>query len=128
MQSMLSTALGVGAIVFGIPAVVAPGRFAKLFGIASADDPTVATAIRSVGIRDVMIGLGLVRSLQAGDARAINQWLLARAASDAGDTVAVGIAVAGGARNRRFLALGALAIAASGLGAALLRNGRAPTS
>src|ERR1043166_8694580 len=59
MHALLSTALGVGAIAFGIPAVVTPVWFARLFGIGSAEDPTVATAIRSVGIRDVVIGLGL---------------------------------------------------------------------
>jgi hypothetical protein len=124
MQSFLCAALGLGAIAFGIPAVVVPVWFAKLFGIASAEDPTVATAIRSVGIRDVMIGLGLVRSLRAGDPGAITQWLLARTASDVGDTAAVAVAVAAGARNPRFLGLGALAIGASTLGAALVRSNR----
>jgi hypothetical protein len=128
MQSFLCAALGLGAIAFGIPAIVVPVWFAKLFGIASAEDPTVATAIRSVGIRDVMIGFGLVRSLQAGDAGAVNRWLIARTASDVGDTAAVAIAVASGARNPRFLGLGALAIGASTLGAALAVNQRRLTA
>jgi hypothetical protein len=121
MHALLSTALGVGAIAFGIPAVVTPVWFARLLGIGSAEDPTVATAIRSVGIRDVVIGLGLVRSVRRGDPLGIEQWLLARTAADAGDVLAVGVAVAGGARGRRFLGLGALAVGATALGGALLR-------
>jgi hypothetical protein len=117
----IATALGLGAIVFGIPAVIAPAPFARLFGIASAADPTVATAIRSVGIRDVMIGLGLFRAARGGDGAALRQWLIARAASDAGDACAVGLAVAAGVRDPRFLGLGGLAAGAAALGMVLLR-------
>jgi uncharacterized protein DUF4267 len=119
MHAFLCKALGIGAIAFGIPAIVTPVWFARMFGIGSAEDPTVATAIRSVGIRDVMIGLGLVRALQRGEH--VEEWLLARAASDAGDAVAVAVAVAAGARGPRFLGLGALAVAATALGGALVR-------
>ena len=122
MRTFTSGALGLGAILFGIPALVAPGRFARLFGIAAADEPTVATAIRSVGIRDVMIGYGLLRAVQAGDSYALRQWLVARAASDAGDAVAVGLAVAAGAREPRFLGLGAVAVGAALLGAVLVSS------
>jgi len=124
MHMLLSSALGLGAIFFGIPALVAPARFAKLFGIGSADDPTVATAIRSVGIRDIAIGAGLVRAVRAGDRSALNHWLLARASSDAGDALAVAVAVRAGVREPRFLGLGALAVAATALGGALVATGR----
>jgi hypothetical protein len=109
MYALLSTALGVGAIAFGIPAVVTPVWFARLFGIGSA------------GVRDVVIGLGLVRAVRRGDRVGIEQWLLARTAADAGDMLAVGVAVAGGARDPRFLGLGALALGAAAFGGALLR-------
>ncbi len=121
MQFMLTGALAVGTILFGLFPAIFPAAFAKYFGIAAGENPTVATAIRSVGIRDAMIGIGLVRSLQVGDPGAIRQWLLARAASDAGDAIAVGLAVAAGERNPRFLVLGSLAAGAAVVGGVLLR-------
>jgi hypothetical protein len=121
MHRLLSLALGAGAVAFGIPALLAPAWFARLFGIAAADNPTVATAIRSVGIRDVVIGAGLFGAARARDRSGMQQWLLARTASDAGDAVAVGLAVAAGARNPRFLGLGALAVSAAAFGGVLLR-------
>jgi hypothetical protein len=121
MYSLLTLALGAGAVAFGLPPFIAPTWCGRLLGIAHADNPTVATAIRSVGIRDVVIGAGLVRAVRAGDAAEVQRWLVARAASDAGDSVAVGLAVAAGARGPRFLALGAVALSAAAFGGALLR-------
>jgi uncharacterized protein YjeT (DUF2065 family) len=117
----LAGILGVGAVMFGAAPALAPGFFGRMFGIASASDPTVATAIRSVGVRDMVVGVGILRALRAGDQRSLGEWLLARAACDAGDTLAVTVAVASGARNPGFLALGGLALGAAILGAALAR-------
>jgi hypothetical protein len=80
------------------------------------------TAIRSVGIRDAVIGMGLAQAAVSGQPTLVRQWLLARLASDIGDTAAVGLAVAAGVRDRRFLGLGALAVAAVGVGTYLLRS------
>jgi hypothetical protein len=104
--------LGLGALAFGVLPVIWPSRFARWCGIAHADDPTVATAIRSVGVRDAAIGLGLWQAVRRNDP-SWPAWLLARAVSDTGDTLAVGLAVRAGARDRRFLGLGALALGAS---------------
>jgi hypothetical protein len=73
-----------------------------------------------VGVRDAVIGLGLLTAVNRNDASWRN-WLLARAACDTGDTLAVALAVGtGGARDRRFLGLGGLALAAAVYGWALV--------
>lgn len=115
--------LGAGALVFGALPAIWPGHFGRWCGIASADDPTVATAIRSVGVRDAVIGFGLLTAA-SGNRASRRNWLLARAVADTGDTLAVALAVAHGARDRRFLGLGALALAASVYGWSLVLKGR----
>ena len=115
----LASALGAGAFVFGVLPALFPRQFARLFGIGAADDPTVATAIRSVGVRDMVTGLGLLQAARGGDARALRTWLLARTACDAGDTLAVGLTIAAGAHDPRFVGLGGLALGAAICGAAL---------
>jgi hypothetical protein len=120
----LAAALGAGAVLFGAAPALFPRYFARLFGIACTDQPSVATAIRSVGIRDVVLGVGLWQAARAGDDRAISRWLLARAACDAGDTLAVALAVAAGERSPRFLGLGGIALGAALIGAALTRAAR----
>jgi hypothetical protein len=117
----LAAGLGLGALAFGIPPVFAPRAFGRAFGIV-APDPPVATAIRSVGVRDVVLGAGLFWAAARGGKYA--PWLLARAVTDAGDALAVGAAVLAGARERRFLALGALALGAAAVGAGLYRDAR----
>jgi hypothetical protein len=121
---ILAAGLGLGAVAFGIVPALFPGWFGRLFGISSADNPTVATAIRSVGVRDVVVGLGLVQAAREDDRKALGRWLLARAACDAGDAVAVGMALAAGARNPRFIGLGALATGAAVVGIAVARTAR----
>jgi Domain of unknown function (DUF4267) len=121
---VLAGGLGLGAAVFGILPALFPGWFARLFGIGAAEDPTVATAIRSVGVRDLIIGLGLVQAAREGRRDALSRWLLARAAADAGDALAVGVAVAAGARAPRFIGLGAFAAGAAIVGIALARAAR----
>jgi uncharacterized protein YjeT (DUF2065 family) len=115
----LAAALGVGTVLFGAAPVVAPGWFGRLFGIAAADNATVATAIRSVGVRDIVVGVGILTALRHSDMRALGDWLLARAVCDTGDTVAVGVALAAGARGRGFVLLGTLAAGAALFGGAL---------
>jgi hypothetical protein len=90
-----------------------------MFDIAAANEPSVETAIRSVGVRDAVIGLGLLRAaLRPGDP-SLADWLLARTACDAGDTLGVSLAIARGQRTPRFLALGGLALGATLTGVAL---------
>src|SRR5689334_18521444 len=109
----LAFGLGIGALVFGVAPALMPKQFARLWGIQASDDPTVATAIRSVGIRDAVIGVGLAHAALSNEPASVRQWLLARVASDLGDTVAVSLAVASGVRDPRFVRLGALALGAT---------------
>lgn len=67
--------------------------------------------VRSVGVRDAVIGLGMTRGVQQQRRR--HAWLAARLASDTADTVAVALAVAQGAGDKRFLGLGLLAAGAA---------------
>jgi len=119
---ILTGGLGLGVAVFGIVSALFPEWFARLFGFAASDDPTVATAIRSVGVRDLVIGLGLFQAAREANLPAMRRWLIARAACDAGDTLSVGLAVAAGARNTRFVGLGALAASAAVVGIGLARG------
>ena len=118
---LLSAGVGLGAALFGLPALVLPEWFARQFGIGAAEQQSVATAIRSVGVRDIVIGLALARAAARQDHASVHDWLFARAACDAGDAIAVGIALARGERNPRFVALGLLAAGASVIGAVLVR-------
>jgi hypothetical protein len=117
----LAGGLGLGALAFGAVPVCAPRAFGRVCGIA-VPDPPAATAIRSVGVRDVVLGAGLWWAAAGGAGYA--PWLLARAVTDAGDALAVGAAVLAGARDRRFLALGILALGAAGVGAGLYHAAR----
>lgn len=65
--------LGIASLVVGGVALVAPGPLARLAG----DDPGIA---RSLGIRDAVIGMGLLRSDSLSP-------LVARATADLEDAV-----------------------------------------
>lgn len=121
----LAAALGLGTVAFGLLPVVLPRQFARLFGF-PALDPTLATAFRSVGVRDVVLGMGLWSAAAHGGNFA--PWLLARLLSDGGDTLAIALAAASGARQPRFLALGALALGATLADGALYLLARQPVS
>jgi hypothetical protein len=112
----LAAALGAGVAVFGGVSALAPGPFARLFGL-SAPDLTTISMIQSIGARDVVMGIGLWSAAVHGGN--FLPWLLARALVDAGDTVSVGTAIARGERTPRFLALGVLALFAAVTEAAL---------
>jgi Domain of unknown function (DUF4267) len=105
-----AAALGLGTALFGVAPILAPRLFARLFGFA-APDPATASMMRSLGLRDAVMGLGLWSSAARGGEFA--PWLLARALTDGGDSIAVALAVGAGHRNPRFLALGLLALAAA---------------
>jgi hypothetical protein len=105
---------GAGTLLFGIAPVLAPGWFGRLFDLPVNSDPRLLVMVRSVGVRDATIGLGLIMAV--GHGRAYAPWLAARIAADAGDTLAVAIAVARGARQQRFIVLGGLAAGATATG------------
>jgi len=103
-------------LAFGALPAVAPEPFARLFGFAR-PNAEVASMMRSIGVRDVAMGAGLLSAATHGGKYA--PWLLARVIADGGDTVAIGIAAAQGQRRPRFLGLGGLALAATVADAAL---------
>jgi hypothetical protein len=107
----LVAAMGAGTLLFGIAPVLAPRWFGRMFDIPVDTDPRLLVMVRSVGIRDAAIGAGLiVTALRHGG---YAPWLLARVAADAGDSLAVAVAIGAGARQPRFVGLGALALGAT---------------
>ena len=106
----LAGALGLATVAFGATPLAAPAVFARLFGFPKSDASTVAM-MRSLGVRDVVMGMGLWSAAAHGGNYA--PWLLARLLTDGGDTLAVSIGAGTGHRNGRFLALGALALGAA---------------
>jgi hypothetical protein len=84
-QLAVARQLGVGRLVIGFALAVAPRRTGRQWLGNIADQPAAAVAIRSLAVRDVAIGAGLMRALDTGaDTR---PWLLASAAADAADVV-----------------------------------------
>ncbi len=106
----LAAALGLALLVFGVAPTLAPKTFAKLFAFTTPDAET-ASMMRSVGVRDVAMGAGLLAAAASGANYA--PWLLARTLADGGDTVSVSIAIAQGQRHPRFILLGGMALAAT---------------
>lgn len=118
----LAAALGLATVAFGATPLVAPSLFARLFGFPKPDAGT-ASMMRSLGVRDVVMGMGLWSA--AAHDRNYAPWLLARLLTDGGDAVAVSIGAGAGHRNGRFLALGALALGAAAGDAVLWRRAKA---
>lgn len=114
-----AAALGLGVLAFGVLPLVLPRQFARLFGFPELTGST-ASVFRSVGAREVVMGMGLWSASAHGGNYA--PWLLARLLVDGGDTLAIGLAAGGnqtGARHPRFLALGAVALGATVVDGAL---------
>ncbi|HEX9036239.1 MAG TPA: DUF4267 domain-containing protein [Ktedonobacterales bacterium] len=106
----LAAAIGVSMIAFGAAPAAAPGVFARIFGFAE-PDAQVASMMRSLGARDIVMGVGLWSAASHGGK--FLPWTLARILVDGSDTLAVGLAIAQGKRDPRFIALGALALGAT---------------
>ena len=112
----IASAVGLSLVAFGALPTIAPRPFARLFGFAE-PDAAVAAMMRSLGVRDTVMGIGLWSAASHGGKYL--PWLLSRILTDGGDTLAVGLAVAQGKRDPRFVALGALALGAAITEAAL---------
>ena len=117
---------GLGTLLFGIGPTLAPRWFGRLFDLPVSSDERLLVMVRSVGVRDATIGLALVLTASSPDA--YRPWLIARIAADAGDTLAVGLAVLRGERQPRFVALGALALSASIMGFATIHKSNTKAS
>ncbi|MGH9173457.1 MAG: hypothetical protein ACRD1H_03815 [Vicinamibacterales bacterium] len=118
---------GMGAISFGTFQLLLPGVFGRLFAFPGRYDRRVIWLIRMLGLRDILLGVGIVSS--AGERYgSYAPWMLARALSDGADAVGVGLTVARGTRHPRFVFLNVLAVLSALYGALLFlgaqRSGR----
>jgi hypothetical protein len=107
----LAMALGIGTTAFGIAPVLAPHAFGKLFGLPIDQTPAADIAMRSVGARDAINGIGILSATMHNGK--VAPWILARAVADGTDTIGVGVAMLQGAGNPRLALLGGLALAAT---------------
>jgi hypothetical protein len=80
-------------------------------------DAASSVAVRSVAVRDVVMGVGLISAARHHSRLA--PWLLIRTLCDGGDTAAILVAFLRGGGNRRLGWLGAVAFAATLYDAAL---------
>lgn len=115
--------LAVGTILAGVLPILAPGWFARLFGLPWSERPGAEITIRSVGARDAVSGVGLLSAELHGGR--VAPWLLGRLLSDASDVVWVSLAFLRGARSPRVVGLGAIALGAALLDLTLYRGHKA---
>jgi len=82
-----ATVLSVGRAALGIGLLVAPERIARGWIGPVATERAVEVLARSVGIRDVALGVGGAAAL-INDSDSARDWMLGAAAADLGDLVA----------------------------------------
>jgi len=89
----------------GVALIVAPGVPMRLAGT---DAPTGASLLlmRTIGIRDLVLGLGTVTAARSGTAGDATRWSVATLASDALDTVVSLAAVRSIGRRDAWVAAG----------------------
>jgi len=93
----------------GIALLVAPGAPLRMAG-GDAPDGAAVLLLRTIGIRDLVLGLGTVSAASSSVRGDAVRWTTAAMASDALDTV-VGLAAARSIGRRDALVAGALAMA-----------------
>lgn len=108
--------LALARIAFGATAFLAPRRFGKAWTGETTHDVTASIAMRSLGARDVALGLGALLALERGTK--VRGWLEAGALADAADVVSTLSDFSSLGRIRRWLSL-ATAGSATYLGLAL---------
>lgn len=89
----------------GAALMTAPGAPMRLAGTESPTG-TALLLMRTIGIRDVVLGLGTVRAAQAGDPSDAHRWVKATLASDALDTAMSLVAMRSIGRRDALLAAG----------------------
>lgn len=78
--------LAAGRVAVGTALTLLPGHVGSMWFGDAAHDPGVKVAIRALGIRDAVIGLGTLWAVAKDEPT--RGWILASAASDAVDAVA----------------------------------------
>ncbi len=102
--------LAIGRVALGLAMLVLPGRALRPW--IGDTDRSARVLVRGLGIRDLVLGVGTLRALDAGDP-SVREWVTAGGASDATDAVAT--LAAGRALSLRGRLLG---VAVAGLAAA----------
>ena len=105
-------------MAFGLAPILAPRTFSAMFGLPHRGEPSADVPIRSVSVRDLVNGIGLLATLNNPGRN--TQWLALRCASDTGDAIACWAAAADEPENTRLKALGVLATGAALLDVVLL--------
>jgi hypothetical protein len=85
----MAQGMGVGRIALGIGFVLMPGLLGRLWVGEEATTPGSKLLVRAVGVRDLVLGVGILATLQGRGART---WVQAAALSDAVDVTAAAIA------------------------------------
>ena len=86
----LARMLSTGRIAIGIALIVAPGRIATAWTGEPNPSPGMKHVARSMGARDVALGLGTLVALDRS--KSVSRWLEAQAFSDAADCLGTLIA------------------------------------
>ncbi len=119
----LATSVGLTRIVFGAAFVVAPRQTAGPWVGAGVETAGARLLTRSMGVRDLLLGVGLLRSLSAHDNPAASQWLAYGSAAGLVDAAATAVAFRDLPRTgRAFLAFIVGALVVDGLLARKLSN------
>lgn len=111
----LTRFLATARVAIGAALVVAPRRTGAGWAGPAADDGAVAALTRGLGIRDLVLGAGALRALDAGDP--VRPWVLAGIVSDTVDAAAAVLALRS-IGMRRTLPVMAVAAGAAAAGAA----------
>jgi hypothetical protein len=110
--------LAVGRIGVGVGLLAAPNQVARSWGGTVTAEPGAKLFLRALGGRDLLLGLGALRSLSEGD-RAAEAWVRASALADVTDAAATTIALRHLPSPGKWLTIAlATAAAAAGLNAA----------
>ena len=100
----LSAVSGAGRVAIGIGMLAAPELSLRLLGFAKTDPATAAVA-RIAGIRDLVLGVVTLSSID--DPERLRRASLANAAADGGDSAAFAIALRSGERTAGLRGLSA---------------------
>lgn len=114
----IARTLGAMRIGFGAGMLLAPGLAVRIWLGRDADTTAARVMSRAIGVRDLVLGFGTLRSLDEGRARG---WLEAGAAADLVDSIASGL----GARAMRRPMLWAVAVSAAAAAAVGARTASA---
>lgn len=127
MERMIATAIAGARVAMGVGFLVAPGRIGRGWIGDDADDAGTRVVLRALGVRDLVLGAGLLLALEHG--RGARGWAEAGALADGVDAVATLAAGDRIPRRGRWTAL-TLAVPGAAISAAIARrldDGSAPS-